>query len=271
MNAYLHHLAYDFKTGIRDRAKLLMFYLFPLVFFLLMGALMTQVNPFFKDTMLAAMSLFAIMSAALLTLPSVLVDAREKGVFRSYRINGVPRFSILSIPVLSTAVHMGVISSVIAIAGPMLYGGVVPSNIPGYIAAGLFAYFSFAGFGILIGVAAGNANSSVLLAQMLFIPSIMLGGLMMPVSIFPDALQRIAFLLPASHCMKLYSSLGFPQAGQVFPWISLIVLACGIILCFVLSAVIFQWDTRASQPNRKVFAGLVAILPFAIAAALGAN
>ena len=99
MKAFLHHLAYDFKTGVRDRSKLLMFYLFPLAFFFLVSGFMTQINPFFKDTMLPAMIMFAVMSAALLSLPGSLVQARESGVFRSYRINGVPQGSILG-PIL---------------------------------------------------------------------------------------------------------------------------------------------------------------------------
>ncbi len=49
MSAFIHHLAYDFRTGIRDRSKLLMFYLFPLVFFALMGGLMSSVNPGFTN------------------------------------------------------------------------------------------------------------------------------------------------------------------------------------------------------------------------------
>ncbi|HTO21687.1 MAG TPA: hypothetical protein VMQ10_04350, partial [Spirochaetia bacterium] len=85
MNAFLHHFAYDFKTGVRDRSRLLMFYLFPLVFFFLLGGLMGAINPAFLAGMVAAMSLFAFMCAALLNLPSVLVTAREAGVFRSYR------------------------------------------------------------------------------------------------------------------------------------------------------------------------------------------
>ena len=48
MTAFIHHLAYDFKTGIRDRSKLLMFYLFPVVFFALMGGLMALGQPRFQ-------------------------------------------------------------------------------------------------------------------------------------------------------------------------------------------------------------------------------
>jgi ABC-2 type transport system permease protein len=264
MKAFLHHLAYDFKTGIRDRTKLLMFYLFPLAFFFLVGGFMTQINPFFKDAMLPAMIMFAVMSAALLSLPGSLVQARESGVFRSYRINGVPPGSILAIPVISATVHLIIVSVIISVAGPLIFGGVPPVNVSGFVAAGLLSYLAYSGLGLLLGVVAGNPNAAILIAQIAYIPSILLGGLMMPLSVLPPAFQRAALLLPSSHAMLLFKGLGYPAAGEAFPWASLAVLAAGAMLSFLLAAFIFQWDTRASQPNRKVFLGLLVIVPYAL-------
>ncbi len=270
MKAFLHHLAYDFKTGIRDRTKLLMFYLFPLAFFFVVSGFMTQINPFFKETMLPAMVLFAVMSACLLSLPGTLVSSREAGVFRSYRINGVPAASILSIPVIGAVIHIAVVTAIVSVAGALVFGGAAPASVPGYAAAALLSYLAYAGLGLALGVAAGNANASILLAQAVYIPSILLGGLMVPLSILPDAFRRIALLLPSSHGMILFKALGYPQAGQAFPWLSLAVLGGGAVLSFALAAWIFQWDSRASQPNRKAFAALAMLVPYAIAVLAGA-
>ncbi len=269
MKAFMHHLSYEFKTGIRDRGKLLMSYLLPLVFFVFTGALMTQLNPLFKDLMLPAMILFAIMSSALLSFPSALIRERESGVYRSYRINGVPSASIISAPVLSTAFHMAVVAAIICMLGPRLFGGVAPGNIAGFIAAGILSYLAFAGAGTLIGVAAASEQVSMLVAQCFYIPSILLGGLMVPASVLPAGLQRVALLLPASHAMKLFNGLGQAAAGAVFPWQPLAVLAAGTVLSFGLAAALFQWDSRARQPSRKAWAALLAFLPYAAAVVLG--
>ena len=265
MKAFFHHLCYDFKTGIRDKTKLLMFYLFPLAYFFLVGGFMSQINPLFKDSMLPGMIMFAVMSAALLSLPGTLVQARESGVFRSFRINGVPKASILSIPVIGSTVHIVIVSAIMSVAGYLIFGGVPPTNIPGFILAGLISYVTYAGLGLLLGVVAGSANASVLLAQIIYIPSILLGGLMMPPSVLPEAFQRGALVLPASHGMILFKALGNPQAGQAFPWLSLAVLGGGAFLSFLLAGLLFQWDARSRQPNRKVFAALLAIIPYALA------
>jgi ABC-2 type transport system permease protein len=268
VRAFIHHLAYDFRTGIRDRSKLLMFYLFPLVFFGLMGGLMSSVNPGFMRVIVPGMVLFAVMCASLLSLPSVLVTARESGVFRSFRINGVPVASILGVPVISTAVHMLVIAVVISFAGARAFGGTAPASIPGFAAAALLTFAAFSGIGALIGVAAGNITVTILLSQLIYIPSIVLGGIMVPVSILPAALQRAALLLPATHCMNLFSGIAMP-GGQGVPWLSAAVLGASVILSFGLAALLFEWDSRASQPSRKAWLALFALAPFAVAAALG--
>ncbi len=269
MSAFIHHLSYDFKSGIRDKGKLLMSYLFPLVFFALAGSLMTAVNPFFKASMLPGMILFALMSSALLGFPTGIVTSREMGVFRSYRINGVPVFSVLVIPVIGGAVHMAIVSTAISIGGAVLFGGVTPSNIPGFVAAGFLSYVSFAGLGILIGTAAAKDTAATLLSQVIYIPSILLGGLMMPASMLPEGFRRMALLLPSSHAMNVFTGLGGMPAGSPIPWVSIGVLAVSTVLDFGLAAWIFQWDPRATTPSKKAFAALLGILPFAAAVVIG--
>jgi ABC-2 type transport system permease protein len=287
MTALFHHLAYDFKTGIRDRSRLLMLYLFPLVFFALVGALMASINPGFKETMIPAMVVFTVMCGTLLSLPSLLVNAREAAVFRSYRINGVPSASILSVPVIGTAVHMAVVSVLIWAVAARFYGGAAPHDVLGFAGVAGLSYLAYAGIGVLIGVAAGNTSLSILLGQLIYIPSIILGGLMVPPSVLPAALRRIGLLLPATHSMRAFAAVGAGAAsgpgaagvsgaaglswaaGFSGPAGSVGVLAAGAVLSFVLAAVLFQWDTRASQPNRKALAALLALVPYVAAALLG--
>jgi ABC-2 type transport system permease protein len=266
MSAFIHHLAYDFRTGVRDRSKLLMFYLFPLVFFFLVGAFMVQINPGFRQVMIPGMILFAFMSSVLLSLPSALVQARETGVFRSYRINGIPSGSIMATPVIGALVHMAVVTVVITVAGARLYGGAAPFSIPGFVAAAFLSFLAYAGFGVLIGVAAGSVNAAILVSQLLYIPSILLGGIMVPAELMPGAFHKIGLLLPASHAMRVFTGLAYRGAA---PWLSLGVLGASIALSFTLAALVFEWDSRAAQPSRRAYLALLVVLPYAVAAVVG--
>ena len=96
MSAFTQHFNFEFRAGLRNKNLLLMNYLFPLGFYLMMGFIMPEINPFFGEVMIPAMVTFAVLAATLLGLPDPLVNARENGIFRSYKINGVPALSILN-------------------------------------------------------------------------------------------------------------------------------------------------------------------------------
>ena len=51
MTALIHHFTFEFKTGLRNSTLLLMNYLFPLAFYAMMGLVMTQINPLFRESM----------------------------------------------------------------------------------------------------------------------------------------------------------------------------------------------------------------------------
>src|SRR5512139_1904077 len=101
MNAFGYHFAYEFKTGLRNPSMLFMSYLFPLGVYVLLALVMTAANPLFKATMIPAMCIFAMLGGGLLAMGGPMVEALDAGVYRSFKINGVPAASIVSIPVLS--------------------------------------------------------------------------------------------------------------------------------------------------------------------------
>lgn len=271
MTAFVHHLAYDFRSGLRDRSLMLMNYLFPLVFYAMMGLLMTGINPGFSQTIVPAMIVNAIMSSALLGLPNPIVAERETGILRSYKINGVPAISLVIIPVLGVTAHMLLVAGLVTASAPLLFDGLLPSNWPAFIGITLLAVLTMGALGMLIGVVSANARTPVLLAQVLYIPSMMLGGLMLPVSMLPDSLERVAALLPATHVMNAYNHLAFAPADLAAPTIdplaSVVVLAASGLLALGLSVYLFSWDTRVER-RRPVWLALIALLPYLAALVL---
>ena len=83
MNAFVYHLGFEFRSSIRNRAKLVVNYLLPLGLYAMMGLIMGPIIPGFLEIMIPAMVGVAIMAATTLSLPEPLVTAREVGVFRS--------------------------------------------------------------------------------------------------------------------------------------------------------------------------------------------
>ena len=265
MTALVNHFAFEFKTGLRDTNLLMMNYLFPLAFYAMMGLVMTQINPLFADTMIPAMVLFAAMASTLLGLPGPLVESREAGIYRSYRINGVPAAAILLMPTLTTAFHVLIVGAIIAVTGKPFFGGVAPANWGAFILITLVSVLSFTGLGSLIGVVAGDSRAVVLFSQLIFLPSMLLGGLMMPLSILPDSVRPVSLLMPASHAMQAYLGFAYGAATVVDPLMSVVVLAASGLVAFGLAIYLFNWDSRNSARRGHPLMALLALVPYVVA------
>lgn len=264
MNAFLHHFSFEFRTGIRNKQLLLMNYLFPLGFYLMMGFVMAGINPLFLDSMTPAMVIFAVLAATLLGIPDPLVNARENGIFRSYKINGVPAFSILVIPTLTTMLHLVIVTVLITATAPLLFDAPAPANWLNYILVFLALSFAMASISVLIGVVAPNSRVTVLYSQIFFIPSILLAGMMFPYEMLPEVVGKIAQLLPATQAMNAFKGLAMGGAADFNPWMSVILLAASGLMAFGLALYLFSWDRRNAAQRGHPLLALLCLLPFVV-------
>jgi ABC-2 type transport system permease protein len=266
MTAFTHHFLYDFRTGLRDKSLLMMNYFFPLGFYALMGLLMTGLNPTFVPTMIPAMILVAVMTCTLLGLPNPVVEAREAGIFRSFKINGVPALSIITIPIMTSFAHLIVVSALIAFtAGPFFKAG-IPVHWGYFLLILSLTVFSMASLGMLIGVVSPNSRAIVLFSQSIFLPSMILGGLMIPSNMLPAALYRISLLLPTTHAMNAWRGLAFGLPTTFDPrWGLLSLLSSGLI-AFALAIYCFNWDSKNLRRGRSPYLAILALVPYVVGA-----
>jgi len=264
MTAFIHHFAFEFKTGLRNPTLMLMNYLFPLGFYALMGAVMIPINPGFAEVLIPAIVIVAVMVSTLLGLPGPLVEAREAGIFRSFKINGVPALSILSIPALSTIFHALIVSTLIALAGGPLFKAAVPSSWPSFVWITLLTAFTFGSIGALIGVIATGSRSTVLWSQLIFLPSMLIGGLMVPLSLLPESVRSLSGLLPTSYAMQAYVGYAYGQATIFDPGISALVLGTSGVLAFALAIYLFNWDSQNRARRGHPLLALLSWAPYVV-------
>lgn len=261
MKAFLHHLTFEFRTGVRNKQLLLLNYLFPLGFYLMMGLIMAEINPLFRESIIPAMVVFAILSATLLGIPDPLVNARENGVFRSFKINGVPSGAILSIPALTTILHLIIVALIIGLTAPWLFTAPPPLDWAAFALVFLAAAFACAGLSVLIGVVSPNSRTTVLWSQLIFVPSMLLGGLMLPYNMLPAVAGKAAQLLPAAHAMNAFNALAMGKSADFSAWGSMAVLLVSGLLAFGLAAFLFSWDSRNTTRRANPLLGLLVLLP----------
>ena len=101
-----------------------------------------------------------------------------------------------------------------------------------------------AGISVLIGVVSPSSRVTILYSQLLFIPSILLSGMMFPYDMLPDIAGKIAQLLPATQAMNAFNGLAMGGGASFSPWGSVITLFASGVLAFGLALYLFSWDSR---------------------------
>ncbi|MCJ7703809.1 MAG: ABC transporter permease [Anaerolineales bacterium] len=263
MNAFFYHFNFEFRAGIRNKQLLLMNYLFPLGFYLLMGFILAEINPTFREDMIPAMVIFSTLAATLMGIPIALATARENGIFRSYKINGVPAISILTITALTTTFHLLIAAVIVTISAPFLFGASMPVNWLNFVLIFTVTTVNYASISVLIGVVSSSSRVSILWSQLIFVTSILLGGLMFPHHMLPDVAGKISKLLPATHAMNAFNSLAMGKGADFSPWGSVVVLLLGSLLSFVLAVYLFSWDHHHAARRGHPLLGILSLLPFA--------
>ena len=260
MKAIINHMGFEFKSIIRDKTLLLMNYLFPLAFYFMMQAIMPSINKEFSEYMIPGMTVFAVMVSTLLGMPNPIAASKEKGIYRSYKIYGVPLKSVLLVPVVTTMVHITIVSIIILVTSTGCFGSTFPKQFLNFCLVYFVSLFAFAGLGTLIGVCSPNNRVTVLLAQVIFIPSMLIGGVMMPTEML---MQKISKILPTTHCMNALGAVAFNRKPAYSISSSIIVLLLGGILSFALAAYLFTWDSKSDKPIENLI-GFAALLPYII-------
>ncbi len=269
MTAFTNHFLFEFKSGLRNSSALMVNYLLPFGFYAAMGFVMAAINPTFKELLLPSMIVFAIMSSTILGLPNPLVEYREAGIYRSFKINGVPAISILSVPAISTIIHSLIVSVIIMLTAVPLFDAAVPENWLALVGVTLLTAFAFGTLGMLIGVVSSSARAVVLWSQLIYLPSILLGGMMIPIALMPETVQKISGLIPSTYAMQAFFGLAFGQETVIEPWLSVAVLSVSGIIALALSIYLFNWDSNNQTRRGSPLLAFLVLLPYIVAILIG--
>jgi len=224
IKAFSRHLWIQFKMDIRERGTLLTYYLLPLVFYFIVGSVFVSINPASKQTLAFSMMIFAVTMGAVLGMPAPVVKMSESEVLRAYKVCGIPGWATLLVHAVSAFLHLSIVSLVILLTAPVVFGAGIPTNYASYFAVLFILLFCNIAIGLLIGVSAKNQSAATLLSQAVFLPTVMLGGIMFPASMLPGALRTLGYLIPATYAMQSFSGYAFGLPIGVDAALSLMVL-----------------------------------------------
>ncbi|MFK8031447.1 MAG: ABC transporter permease [Gammaproteobacteria bacterium] len=171
---------------------------FPVAFYTFFGVIMPQ-GPSASAYLLATYGVFAVMGPAVFGFGVAVANERDRGWLDLKRASPAPGMNyILAKIVVTLLVASLSIALVYAVAG-FAAGVALPrlSWVQLFLTH-LLATLPFILIGLIIGFCFG-ANAAVAIANLAFMGLAILGGLWIPITMYPSVMQSLAQVLPSYH------------------------------------------------------------------------
>ena len=230
MKAFLYGVGLQFKMDIRSKTILITCYLVPLVFFFFMSGIFTSVDPTALNTLIPSMSVFVITMSALIGLPPSLGEVYGGDIKKVYKANGVPLCLGVVTQFISSFIHTLIVCLIVFAVAPFVFKAELPANLPLYFCSLIVLLCVTLAIGCIIGLWIKTQAKQTMVAMILFLPSVMLSGIMFPAAMLPDFMQYIAFIFPAT--------IGFQAMTTFEVWHFPVLVAVFVVLCIAIALIL---------------------------------
>ncbi len=185
-----------------------------------------------EDTLIQSMIVMSVSMGAFTGLPPSLIETYGSAVKKVYKANGVPLYLGLVTMFLSAFVHLMITCSIILLLAPVLFEAVLPIHLSFFFLALAIYIIVSLSIGSILGLIVKNQAKLTMTAQLVFLPSIMLSGIMFPSDLLPDFLETIGRIFPAFWGYRLMLDHGFCFENL---WYLILVFFAAAIVCLFLS------------------------------------
>lgn len=237
LNAFITEAGAEIFKALRAPEFLLPTLLMPVAFFSLFGIVLPGSS---QNTsyLLATFGVFAVMGPAVFGFGVAVANERERGWLDIKRASPASGASYIGAKLVATLCFAALALALIyAIAGFVGDVGLPRGVWFGLLATHLAGAIPFALIGLTLGFAF-NANGAIAISNIVFLALAALGGLWIPVMVFPAALQRFATALPSYHLSEIALAVsGAPGERPVMMHIAVI---SGMTVLFACAA-LWTW------------------------------
>jgi ABC-type polysaccharide/polyol phosphate export permease len=263
MNALFQHLLLTLKLNFRSKQAMAYGYLVPVFFLLAFGSIFRSGVPPLVHEMGQLLTI-TVLGGACFGMPTTMVNEREKGVWRRYRLLPMATAGLI----LSAMVARYIIVLIAAVMQIALawcfYRTPMPAHPGQLLVAFTFVCFAFLGMGLVIAMLADSVPAVQALGQAIFLPMIMIGGVGVPLSALPAWAQHVAGFLPGRYAVEaLQSCIQGDRHGLAGGKFALLALTVTGLAACLAGAKMFRWDTGQKMSGRSKEWVLVALAAWA--------
>jgi imidazolonepropionase-like amidohydrolase/ABC-type multidrug transport system permease subunit len=262
MKAFFALLKIDLKLASRNRSVLFFNLIFPLIFFFMFGQMFDARQGNIILYVVTVVLVMGIIGNGLWGAGMRAVQEREENILRRYKVT-----PITPVPLLVASMVSGIIIylptvAVILILANRLYGMAVPSNLISLLAFICIGTLAFRAIGLIVAAVVNTTQEANVLIQVVYLPMLLLSGVTIPLTVFPNWLQIVSQFIPASYLVGATGGILQHHETLVPNWRSVLVLLIAAGVGLLIATKIFRWEKEEKlRPTAKIWVVAV-LLPF---------
>ena len=198
MKAMLYEIFLHWKLNVRSKELLIHYYIVPFLFYVLMSSVFTSIMPDAHITLIQSMTVFSVTMGGVLGSPYPLVEFYGSEIKKAYHVGNIPLWTLAAGNFVSSLVHLFAMSLIIFFTAPLFFDAVIPDSLIGYFLTLLLVITASLCVGMVFGLFIKSSSKVGMATQLIFLPSMIMSGIMFPVTMLPDALQTMGKVLPAT-------------------------------------------------------------------------
>lgn len=244
-------VGYALKTTLRNPMGAFFTLVFPLMFLILLNALLGSTMSGglpFAQVFSPGIAVFAIVAACFTNLAISVTTARDMGILKRVRGTPLPGW-IWMTGRLSAAVVMSVlaVTLMMTVAAFAFDVQIVWRALPAALVTVVLGSASFCGLGLAATTLITNAESAPAVLNLLVFPILFVSGIFFPLdNNAPGWLTTFADLFPIHHlAAALQADFNPATAGAGFRWMDLAIVAAWGAAGGVVAIRYFRWENRS--------------------------
>lgn len=229
----------------RNKKYIFMTAVMPIVLFIVFSSVYEKSNSAFTQNFLMSMTTFCLTSFALYNFPFDIMEDKNNGWDETLQKVPLSKFQVTLVKIIKMTIESALSIILVFLAGHFLKN--VNLTLTQWVVSGLLLLFGstiFLSIGTLLTLFKDMQTASIF-SNILYFGLAILGGLWVPINVFPIFLQKIAKFTPTYHFREL--AVSYISKG-IIPWFSLYIL----ILYGLFFLTIFYVVAKPSKTLRTI-------------------
>lgn len=236
------------------RSKMALFWAiaFPLFFLIAFGLIFGGGDPARSTFILPGLLTITVISASFFGIAMQMVQQRENGIFRRYRVSPVSSLSVVAAHAVMATFNLGISIALQVVAGALIFGMQIRGSLFDFVVVAFAGLFAFIPLGLVVGSVARDMKSAPAISNLLVFPMMFFSGAALPFFMLPSWVQTIAKLLPATYLTEVFQGVIFRGENLGALTGPLAVLIITGIVGFVANSLMFRWETTEPLNWRRI-------------------